>query len=886
MLPVRRALAALRSRSSSRSRPRRRSTGETDRRRHASPSLSEIYDEKGHSIGMSELRDLQQRIEHRASAPLKGVDPNLLPNSRIDRDTDQEIVFVLIHDGTRIIFKVDKLGPISIKSFGSREYEIPPSMANDLLLIAANEFQNLLKTNGEGVQLLEHLESNLEPREIIPDRESLSSGGSSSDEESAPKELKTKKVNVLGQRRSERTGTMTQGEIYQDINETTGDAQRLQRDRERVQEAPTPEKIMRAYVRDDFKGISTASLRKWMETKWEKEELEGLQFDNLTPKALWVGAAKNWITTQIWDTRDEEWVRLYNDEIGQETAAPRRLITNEAEKEFKDKFKIDNMENWPEMVPNGPSAQELLDLKGKFQNMKTNSIDSNNSEVKMRLRNLETSLEGLDASIQGTLKEQMKDLVKMLVKEKTSKEKFKKAFEENEQLILLNKRNTEELRKFQVEKEKRLQSQLNRVETRLQDFQAELGKHGSKKKTPPELGEISSDDSSDGDIQEVDQNQGNETIDYAANQRNFTDNEEFWEGILDTYSKTKDNLPKIPKVTLISTYQIITSRFKILNLLNKLTEAKPVPDLFTRLFECGRILIDFGAAHSTITEIFTGYCLTPEEKRLIYQHPKARNNLTELLNWINSSYNRLSGEQMMKRHAINFVNKEMAKRDCDLQLIASELLQKHVAALVRTKSNFHKFTVDQKRVLYQEIGKEIFIGELKLNYGHIYDRAMENGILSEELITLASKLQGSFLVMNSKKGVNTVQSTKQKKKKEKEEMKKKINNVSQNPPSQDNRTPQKPILGVKEKKFKERDVSELKPIPNKPGLYTWTSRDGKIRDIILPCAFHRDKKVSAQECFKLNHCWECSRENMLSPPVSQCSGTNHQWRRRTPSKKQ
>ena len=67
---------------------------------------------------------------------------------------------------------------------------------------------------------------------------------------------------------------------------------------------------------------------------------------------------------------------------------------------------------------------------------------------------------------------------------------------------------------------------------------------------------------------------------------------------------------------------------------------------------------------------------------------------------------------MMKRHAINFVNKEMAKRDCDLQLIASELLQKHVAGVVRTKSDFHKFSVDQKRVLYEQIGKEIFVAKV------------------------------------------------------------------------------------------------------------------------------------------------------------------------------
>ena len=149
----------------------------------------------------------------------------------------------------------------------------------------------------------------------------------------------------------------------------------------------------------------------------------------------------------------------------------------------------------------------------------------------------------------------------------------------------------------------------------------------------------------------------------------------------------------------------------------------------------------------------------------------------------------------------------MAKRDCDLQLIASELLQKHMAGIVRTKNDFHKFSVDQKRVLYEQIGKEIFVGELKLNYENIYDRALENGILSENLINLASKLQGSFLVMNKNKGVNAVKPTR-KTKKEREEAKKRVNNVNpSNTTTTENRRPQKPSLGGKDKKFKERDVS-------------------------------------------------------------------------------
>ena len=91
---------------------------------------------------------------------------------------------------------------------------------------------------------------------------------------------------------------------------------------------------------------------------------------------------------------------------------------------------------------------------------------------------------------------------------------------------------------------------------------------------------------------------------------------------------------RIPRVGIFTAFGVITSKFKILGQIQKLVENKPLADLFTRIFETGRILIDYGVIDTVLPEIFCGQALTLEEKRLIQQKPKARNNLTQLLDWI------------------------------------------------------------------------------------------------------------------------------------------------------------------------------------------------------------------------------------------------------------
>ena len=161
---------------------------------------------------------------------------------------------------------------------------------------------------------------------------------------------------------------------------------------------------------------------------------------------------------------------------------------------------------------------------------------------------------------------------------------------------------------------------------------------------------------------------------------------------------------------------------------------------------------------------------------------------------------------------------------------------------------------------------------------------MENGILSEKVIDLAAKIQGAFLVMHKNKSVNSLR-TPRKPKKDKEEVKKEKRTVNNLVKFDRNKSEQKQVP-KQEKKFERRtrNISELIPIDNKPGLYTWSSKDGKIKNIVIPCEFHRNKGISAEECFKQNHCWECSRSGRLAPAVTECSG-NHQWKRRTPIKK-
>ena len=103
--------------------------------------------------------------------------------------------------------------------------------------------------------------------------------------------------------------------------------------------------------------------------------------------------------------------------------------------------------------------------------------------------------------------------------------------------------------------------------------------------------------------------------------------------------------------------------------------------------------------------------------------------------------------------------------------------------------------------------------------------------------------------------------------------------------------PSKPRQFSRNSKDKPRkewkmDISRLVKVNGSDTDYLWSSKDGKIKDVRLPCGFHRVINVSAQDCLrnKPYHCWECSRPGFLAPPMRECKGTKHQFKPSQPKR--
>ena len=81
------------------------------------------------------------------------------------------------------------------------------------------------------------------------------------------------------------------------------------------------------------------------------------------------------------------------------------------------------------------------------------------------------------------------------------------------------------------------------------------------------------------------------------------------------------------------------------------------------------------------------------------------------------------------------------------------------------------------------------------------------------------------------------------------------------------------------------DTSRLRNVPGSKDKL-WDSKDGKVTNVRLPCAYHKPMGMTPEECLDSHprHCYECSRPNKIAPPVRECKG-RHQYRPSTPRKR-
>ena len=127
---------------------------EDGKKKGSAHSLPDLYDYDGHSLALGELREIKRERDHRARAPVIDFQTSSIPESMIVKDFDGDIVMMSIHDGNRTTFKIDQLGPLTIKRYGDEKYELPNNVKNELITLAIQQWQILHKTKGEGKHLL------------------------------------------------------------------------------------------------------------------------------------------------------------------------------------------------------------------------------------------------------------------------------------------------------------------------------------------------------------------------------------------------------------------------------------------------------------------------------------------------------------------------------------------------------------------------------------------------------------------------------------------------------------------------------------------------------------------------------------------------------------
>ena len=64
---------------------------------------------------------------------------------------------------------------------------------------------------------------------------------------------------------------------------------------------------------------------------------------------------------------------------------------------------------------------------------------------------------------------------------------------------------------------------------------------------------------------------------------------------------------------------------------------------------------------------------------------------------------------------------------------------------------FHKMELTEQKALTEEISRNLFVAELKLNYENVYEKAMEHEFINDKMPTMAENIQGIFSVEAKKK---------------------------------------------------------------------------------------------------------------------------------------
>ena len=135
---------------------------------------------------------------------------------------------------------------------------------------------------------------------------------------------------------------------------------------------------------------------------------------------------------------------------------------------------------------------------------------------------------------------------------------------------------------------------------------------------------------------------------WESNQRTYKTEKDYWETVEPTFVKGGDGYYHFPPITMITLFQVETSRWNILEALKKQRDESK--EAYSNLFETARTCLTYGINHSRLPEIYCDLVVSPDEKTHVYLMHEVRRDLTKLKP-INSKNNQVTGPDQAEAKA-------------------------------------------------------------------------------------------------------------------------------------------------------------------------------------------------------------------------------------------
>ena len=403
----------------------------------------------------------------------------------------------------------------------------------------------------------------------------------------------------------------------------------------------------------------------------------------------------------------------------------------------------------------------------------------------------------------------------------------------------------------------------------------------------------------------------------------FTEEPDFWQSVLDTFGiDPKTGLRIIPPIVKHTIFEVEHPKGRIIEAFKE--NIKGSEDQHHIIFETARMMVKLGIHPLLLPTIYTDHLMPPEERKALKLNPEVRNSLTALLDYARNKNHPVRKMGKAAARAIRYYTRELEMEDACLVKATRILKEIYARNIAMNQSNYSQLSSGERDLLQESLAKGIMENELKRNYKETWEKALEKGLWAYNypVKKLAEKMKKIF-ELAKKKGHNTVATGQEAKEMVKKPSENKDTETSKKGEIEQEDRNGHPLSGeellkttsneenhhdhppkvtyiegnpweclyhitdegrrlpIMYDKREETDYDRSREQTSTGGNleeFLWSSANGTVENVKLPCRYHEDKGVTAMECMSgPEHCYECSEPGHLAPPIRQCKG-RHKWK--------